>query len=91
MNFLSMCGDKKSNIPSILKLYLSKSVYFLNTPINLIMKTNKTTPTKTFIKLFNIILTGKKDDSRKAARGDFFIPPPQKSPQLLPFRFLREL
>jgi len=32
------------------------------------MKTDKTTPTKTFPELFSIILTGKKDDSRKAAR-----------------------
>ena len=29
---------------------------------------NKTTPTKTFPELFDIILTGNKDDSRKAAR-----------------------
>lgn len=33
-----------------------------------IMKTNKTTSTKTFTELFNVILTGNKDDSKKAAR-----------------------
>jgi len=32
------------------------------------MQTNKTTTTKTFTELFEIILTGDKDDSRKAAR-----------------------
>jgi len=32
------------------------------------MKTNKTTATKTFTELFKVILTGDKDDSRKAAR-----------------------
>ena len=32
------------------------------------MKTNKTKPTIIFTKLFNTILTAKKDDSRKAAR-----------------------
>lgn len=32
------------------------------------MKSNKTIPTKTFPELFNIILTGNKDDSRTAAR-----------------------
>ena len=32
------------------------------------MEINKTKSTKTFPELFNIILTGNKDDSRKAAR-----------------------
>lgn len=32
------------------------------------MKQNKTTQSKTFIKLFDIILTGNKEDSRKSAR-----------------------
>ena len=32
------------------------------------MKSDQTTPTKTFNELFDIILTGNKDDSRKAAR-----------------------
>lgn len=32
------------------------------------MKPNKTTPAKTFTEIFDIILTGNKDDSRKAAR-----------------------
>lgn len=33
------------------------------------MKSNETTPSKTFIELFDVILTGNKDDSRAAARG----------------------
>lgn len=33
------------------------------------MKENKITPHKTFVELFDAILTGNKDDSRKAARG----------------------
>lgn len=32
------------------------------------METNKITPTKTFFEFFDVILTGNKDDSRKAAR-----------------------
>ena len=63
-----MCGDKKSTISPILKPCLLRSVYFLNIPINLIMKINKTILTKTFPELFNVILTKNKDDSRKAAR-----------------------
>ena len=39
------------------------------TPLNnLIMKTKKIKPAKTFIELFDVILTGNRDESRKAAR-----------------------